>query len=190
MIMKKILTIFGAVLLLTSCSRQVNNAVTIDAEQKQGIDFSKYKTFTWASQVDSKLDPGFYFLNDLELKDRIRTSVADELEGRGYKMNRQSPDLLVNFRVFDKPTKIETNADYGDGYYGNGEVGSTDGMNAVNAAAGSIILNFVDRKSGQVIWRGLASGLTNANGFDRDRNNIKEAVNLMFKKYDYRADKY
>ncbi len=182
--------IFGAVLLLASCSRQANNVVTIDAERKPDTDFSKYKTFTWASQVDSKLDPGFYFLNDLELKERIRMAVSNELEGRGYKMDRQSPDLMVNFRVFDKPTKIETNSDYGDGYYGNGEVNSADGMKVIDVKAGSIILNLVDKKSGQVVWRGLASGLTNANGFDRTQNNVKEAVNLMFNKYDFRADKY
>ncbi|MBC7571121.1 MAG: DUF4136 domain-containing protein [Spirosoma sp.] len=145
-------------------------------------------TIRWP--VDSKLDPGFYFLNDLELKDRIRTSVADELEGRGYKMDRQSPDLMVNFRVFDKPTKIETNSDYGNSYYGAGEIGTIDGMKTIDVAAGAIVLNIVDKKSGQVVWRGLASGLTNANGFDRDKNKIKEAVNLMFNKYEYRADKY
>ena len=176
--------------MLSACSRQANNVVTVDAEQKPNTDFSKYKTFTWASQVDSKLDPGFYFLNDLELKERIRKAVSNELQGRGYKMDRQSPDLMVNFRVFDKPTKIETYSDYGDNYFGTGEITSADGMKTIDVAAGSVILNLVDKKSGQVVWRGLASGLTNDNGFDRDQNNIKEAVNLMFNKYDYRADKY
>ncbi len=176
-------------MLLTSCSRQAN-VVTIDAEQRPDANFKSYKSYTWASQVDNKLDPGFYFLNDLELKDRIRNAVAGELEGRGYTMNRQSPDLLVNFRVFDKATKIETTTDYGDGYYGNGEITGPDGMKTIDVAAGSIVLNLVDKKSGQVVWRGLASGLTNANGFDRGQNNIKEAVNLMFEKYSYRADKY
>lgn len=48
----------------------------------------------------------------------------------------------------------------------------------------------IDLKTGQVIWRGLASGLTHTNGFDRTDNNIREAVNLIFSKYEYRADKY
>jgi len=145
-------------------------------------------TIRWP--VDSKLDPGFYFLNELELKDRIRTSVADELEGRGYKMDRQSPYLIVNFRVFDKATTIKGYTGYGTTYFGAEEVREPEDAKTFEVKAGSIILNLIDKKSGQVVWRGLASGLTNANGFDRDKNKIKEAVNLMFNKYEYRADKY
>ncbi len=35
----------------------------------------------------------------------------------------------------------------------------------------------------------MASGLTNTNGFDRDENRVKQAVNLIFEQYPYRADK-
>lgn len=186
--MKKILSIFAAVLLLSSCSRQAN-VVTVDADRKLNTDFSQYKSFTWASQVDNKLDPGFYFLNDLELKERIRNAVSYELEARGYDMNRQSPDLIVNFRVFDKPTTIRGYTDYGTTYFGAGEVREQDDVKMFEVEAGSVVLNLIDKKTGQVVWRGLASGLTNANGFDRDENKVKEAVKLMFDKYDYRADK-
>jgi len=116
--------------------------------------------------------------------------VADELEGRGYKMDRQSPYLIVNFRVFDKATTIKGYTGYGTTYFGAEEVREPEDAKTFEVKAGSIILNLIDKKSGQVVWRGLASGLTNANGFDRDKNKIKEAVNLMFNKYEYRADKY
>ncbi len=66
--------IIAAALLLTASLTQAQD-VTVDTEKKLNIDFSKYKTYTWASQVDNKLDPGFYFLNDLELKQRIRDAV-------------------------------------------------------------------------------------------------------------------
>ncbi len=187
--MKKILSIFAAVFLLSACSRQAN-VVTVDADKKLNTDFSQYKSFTWASQVDSKLDPGFYFLNDLELKDRIRNAVSYELEARGYAVNRQSPDLIVNFRVFDKATTIKGYTGYGTTYFGAEEVREPEDAKTFEVKAGSIILNLIDKKSGQVVWRGLASGLTNANGFDRNENKVKEAVKLMFDKYEYRADKY
>ncbi len=163
--------------------------VTVDADEKLNTDFKQYKSFTWASQVDSKLDPGFYFLNDLELKDRIRNSVSYELEARGYEMNRQSPDLLVNFRVFDKPATIRSFTDYGTTYFGTDEIRESGDVKMLEVKAGSIVLNLVDKKSGQVVWRGLVSGLTNSNGFDMSENRVKEAVKLMFDRYDYRADK-
>ena len=186
--MKKILSVFAAVLLLSACSRQAN-VVTVDADKKLDTDFSQYKSFTWASQVDNKLDPGFYFLNDLELKDRVRNAVSYELEARGYDMNRQSPDLIVNFRVFDKPTTIRGYTDYGTTYFGTDEVREPEDVKTFDVKAGSIVLNMIDKKTGQVVWRGLASGLTNGNGFDTSDNKVKEAVKLMFDRYDYRADK-
>lgn len=181
----------------TSCKTSSNMAgsnkatssqtVVVDAEKKLNTDFSMYKTYTWASQVDNKLDPGFYFLNDIELKDRIRQAVSYELDGRGYTFQRESPDLIVNFRVFDKPAKIEGYTGYGTTYFGN-EVREPEDQKTFDIKAGSVIVNMIDRKTGQVVWRGLASGLTNENGFDRTHNKIKEAVNLIFSKYEYRAD--
>ena len=178
----------AAALMLTASLTQAQN-VTVDAEKKLNFDFSKYKTFAWASQVDNKLDPGFYFLNDLELKKRIRDAVKSELEGRGYKYQRQAPDLIVNFRVFDKPTTINGYTGYGTTYFGK-ELREPEDQKTFNVKAGSIVVNLIDVKTGQAVWRGLASGITNGNGFDRDHNKIKQAVNLIFEKYAYRADKY
>ncbi len=179
---------FAAVLMLTASLTQAQN-VTVDADKKLNVDFSKYKTYAWASQVDSKLDPGFYFLNDLALKDRVRNAVKSELEGRGYKLQRQSPDLIVNFRVFDKPTTIKGYTGYGTTYFGK-ELREQEDQKTFEVKAGSIIVNLIDVKTGQAVWRGLASGITSSNGFDRNQNKIKQAVNLVFEKYGYRADKY
>lgn len=184
----KTILISVAILLMASLTWAQN--VTVDVDKKLNIDFSKYKTYAWASQVDNKLDPGFYFLNDLELKERIRNAVAFALDGRGYKLDRQSPDLLVNFRVFDNPTTIKGYAGYGTTYFGNNEVREPEDQTTFDVKAGSIILNLIDKKTGQVVWRGLTSGLTNTNGFDRDQNKIKQAINLLFEKYAYRADKF
>ena len=178
----------AAALLLTVSLTQAQN-VTVDADKKLNTDFSKYKTYTWASQVDAKLDPGLYFLNDLALKERIRNAVGFAMDGRGYKFTRQSPDLLVNFRVFDKPTTIKGFTGYGTTYFGANEVREPEDVTTFEVKAGSLIVNLVDMKTGQVVWRGLASGLTNSNGFDRSDNKIKQAVNLIFEQYTARADK-
>ena len=183
--MKKLL--IAAALLLTATLTYAQN-VTVDAEKKLNTDFSKYTTYTWASQVDSKLDPGFYFLNDLELKSRIRDAVKYEMDARGYQFQRQSPDLIVNFRVFDKPAKIQGYTGYGTTYFGN-EVREPEDATTFDVTAGSIVVNLVDIKTGQVVWRGLVSGITNDDGFDRAHNKIKEAINLIFEKYPFRADK-
>lgn len=186
--MKKIIFLTTTTLLLGSFAIAQN--ITVDADKKLNTDFSKYKTYAWASQVDADLDPGLYFLNDLVMKKRIRDAVRFALDGRGYKYTRQSPDLLVNFRVFEQPTSIKGFTGYGTTYFGSQEVREPEDVTTFEVKAGSIVLNLVDTKTGQVIWRGLASGLTNTNGFDRDENKIKQAVNLMFEQYTARADGY
>lgn len=185
--MKKVLMIFLSMLAVGLTQAQT---ITVDADKKLNTDFSKYKTYTWASQVDNRLDEGLYFLNDLALKERIRNAVGYELDGRGYEFTRQSPDLLVNFRVFDKPATIKGYTGYGTTYFGNNEVRGSEDATTFEVKPGSLIVNMIDAKTGQVVWRGLASGLTTNNGFDRQRNKIREATTLLFDKYSYRADKY
>lgn len=184
--MKKVL--IAAVLLLTGYLTQAQD-ILVDADKKLNTDFSKYKTYTWASQVDNKLDPGIYFLNDLALKKRLRDAVGFAMDGRGYTFTRNAPDLLINFRVFDQPASIKGFTGYGESYFGVGEVRDPEDATTFEVAAGSIIVNVIDMKTGQNVWRGLASGLTNTNGFDRSDNRIRQAVKLMFDQYPVRAVK-
>lgn len=181
--------LFAAALLLTVGFTRAQD-VSVNTETMPDIDFSKYKTYAWASQVDSKLDPGLYFLNDLELKQRVRGAVGYAMDGRGYKFTRQSPDLIVNFRVFDKPANIQTYSEYGSDYFAPNEITSLQDPKKVTLSAGSLIINMIDRKTGQTVWFGTASGLTNNNGFDRSENRVRQAVNLIFKQFNYRGDKY
>lgn len=161
--------------------------ITVDADKKLNTDFSAYKTYGWASQVDKELEPGVYFLNDLALLRRIREAVGFALDGRGYRLSRSKPDLLINFRVFDQPTSIKGFTGYGQSYFGIGEVRDPEDATTFDVKAGSIIVNVIDTKTGQMVWRGLASGLTNTNGFDRTDNRIRQAVKLMFDQYPVKA---
>lgn len=180
----------AAMLLSLTTGLTFAQSIVIDADKKLNTDFSKYKTYAWASQVSDRLEPGLYFLNDLALKERIRNAVGYELDGRGYNYAPKSADLLVNFRVFDQPTTIKGFTGYGTTYFGSTEVREPEDVTTFNVKPGSLIINLVDTKTGQVVWRGLASGLTNKNAFDRRNNKIREAVTLLFDKFNYRADNY
>jgi hypothetical protein len=186
----KTITLLAASLLAILVNVTYAQTITIDADKKLNTDFSKYKTYAWASQVDNRLDPGMYFMNDLALKERIRNAVGYELDGRGYDYSRQSPDLLINFRVFDKAATLRGFSGYGTTYFGTTEVREPEDATTFEVKPGSVIINLVDTKTGQVVWRGLASGLTTNNAFDRRNNKIREAVNLLFNKFNYRADNY
>lgn len=184
--MKRLSLVIAFMLCLATMSFAQN--IKVNSSQKPDTDFDKYKSFNFASQVDQKLDPGFYFLNDLALKGMIRESVNHELEGLGYKKTTQAPDLIVNFRVFDKPATITTVNDYGNDYWGISNVRDTRSISTAQVQAGTLVVNMVDRKTGEVVWTGFASGLMDGNLFNKKEDKVKEAVNLVFDQYKHRAD--
>lgn len=181
--------LFITALCLTASFTQAQDVI-IDSETQPNVDFGKFKTYAWASQVDSKLDSGQYFLSDLALKKQIRDAVSYAMDGRGYKFTRQNPDLIINFRVFDKPTTMKGYTGGNSGYFNASEVQGIIDEQEIQVKEGTILVNIVDTKTDQAIWRGLASGLTSNNSFNRQEGKVREAVNLIFNRYEYRADKY
>ena len=163
-------------------------SITVESDRALNTDFSKYKTFGLASQVDSELDEGFYFLNDLVMKSMIRDAVKDELMGLGY-TESDEPDLIVNFRVFDEPVTLKGFEGYGTSYWSE-EYRQISDTTSYDVEAGTLLVSMADRESGQVVWQGFASGLLENNSFIKDEAKIHEAVNMIFEEYDQRAREY
>lgn len=164
--------------------------ITVESDRALDTDFSKYKTFAWASQVDSELDEGLYFLNDLVMKSMLRDAVSDELMGLGYEMASDQPDLVVNFRVFDEPVKLKGYEGYGTSYWSDNQYRQISDTTSYDVEAGTLLVSMADRQSGRVVWQGFASGLLDNNAFVKDEAKIHEAVNLIFEDYDQRAKEY
>lgn len=163
--------------------------ITVEATGGDDVDFTKYKTFSWSSQVDNKLDEGLHFLNDLILKADVREAVQAELEGLGFQKS-PSPDLVVNFRVFDKDVTLQGFDGMGTNYWGMSEVNDQGDGSKYDVKAGTLMLHLVDIKTGKVLWQAFASGLINGDAFIKDEAKIKEAVNLVFNEFGQRATEY
>ncbi len=191
-------------LLATGCN-ETKQAVKVGSDQRgantptgyidgsigaDSPDFSKYKTYSWASQVQNEQN-STYFLNDLVFKTMLRDAVAHEMASRGYTYQQGSGDLVVNFRVFEQPTELRTNENLGQGYWGASEpyIYNSQRQGEVKLDSGSILVQMIDRQKGEEVWQGYASGLTDGNVFNRDKDRIYQAVGAIFDKYNYRADK-
>jgi hypothetical protein len=187
--MRKIRTII-VLLLVSSITGAWAQKITVKGDRELKVDFGGYKTFYWASQVDQKLDPDAYFLNDIILKADIRDAVQHEMEGLGYKLSPSAPDLIVNFRVFDKAVRIKGYEGYGPSYWNEAEVRVPEDTTSYAVEPGTLLISLVDRVKGSLVWQGFASGLIDHNEFIKDDGKIKEAVNLIFKEYGMRATDY
>ena len=164
--------------------------ITVESDRVLDADFSEYKTFYWASQVDSWLDEGMYFLNDLTMKAIIRDAVKSELMGLGYDMQSAEPDLIVNFRVFEEPVTLKGYEGYGTSFWGDERYREISDTTSYDVEAGTLLVSMADRESGKVIWQGFASGLIKGDTFIKDEGKIREAVNLIFEEYNQRAKEY
>lgn len=186
--MKKIMWVWLLSLCFIGASRA--QTITVESDRALDTDFSKYKTFYWASQVDSWLDEGLYFLSDLTTKAIVRDAVKSELMGLGYEMQSHDPDLIVNFRVFEEPVTLKGYEGYGTSYWGDEQYRQISDTTSYDVEAGTLLLSMADRESGTVIWQGFASGLIKDNTFMKDEGKIREAVNLIFEEYNQRAKEY
>jgi hypothetical protein len=165
--------------------------ITVRSYKEDDVDFRKYATYFWASQVDNQTDQGVYFYDDLMLKADIRDAVHAELEGRGYRMDDSNPDLLVNFRVFDKAGTIRGVEGYGSRYWGENEISFKNSpVDEIKVDAGTLIISLLDKKEGRLVWQGFASGLIDSKELVKDEGKIREAVNLIFEDYGNRVHEY
>lgn len=167
----------------------VSQTITVRSDEGKDVDYEKFKTFYWASQVDNEADEGQLFLNDLVLKAQLRDAIKSEMLGLGYEINADNPDLVINFRVFDKAVKIHHNEGYGD-YWGTTAMRDISEETTYDLEPGTLIVSLADRESGAIVWHGFASGLIDNNQFIKDEGKIKEAVNLIFGEYTSRAKEY
>lgn len=189
-------------LFTTGCAQQP--AVTVGADQRGGTDtniaggintttstnrpdFSKYKTYSWASQITNP-QQSVYFLNDMLFKVMVRDAVEHEMVSRGYKYQPTGGDLVVNFRAFDEPVEIASNDNLGNAYWASNEPYAYNTQDKVSLDKGSILVQMIDREKGTNVWQGYASGLTDGNLFNKNKDKVYVAVGQIFDKYNHRAD--
>ena len=165
-------------------------SIKVESDRKLDTDFSEYKSFYFSSQADQWLDEGFYFLNDLTMKAMIRDAVKSEMMGLGYTLQSDNPDLIINFRVFDKPVTLKGYEGYGTSYWGDERYREASDTTSYNVDAGTLLISMADRENGKVVWQGFASGLIENDAFIKDEGKIREAVNLIFEEFDQRAKEY
>jgi hypothetical protein len=213
--MKTLTTIFA--LLLVTAGFAQKKEITVQGEKKLNTDFKKYKTYGWLNmdrpggQVVQYIyeEPvansnkrnkngkdeyvvysyGFFVPSeDQGMNKALTAAIENEMEGRGYKKSA-NPDLLLGYRILDSnskikgynapPTRVQTR-----------EVHQPKDTLTYAIVGGTIFLSMVDAKSDQMVWEGFASGVGNDKGMVDDPARLKEAANLIFSKYEFRADKY
>ena len=164
-------TLIGFVLLtttlLSSCA-----VLNVDSDQDNTIDFKQYKTFAWYAK-----DPTAFKNNEFDnqiVESNIKNLVSAELKRRGYKVDIDSPDVLLDFDVMiEKKTDQQQvpvySYPYNYGYYNPYRPNNYPytyqqrviGYQTQNIPYkdGTLTLSMIDRKTNRLVWRGWGEGV-------------------------------
>jgi hypothetical protein len=163
-----------AALLFASCS-----SVNVATDYREDVDFFAYRTFDWMKgpqglQSSMRVGP--------TMDNRIKRAIEAELIAKGLQrsLGGRRPDLLVVYHT-------AMNADIDRTYYdvwGYGRRGRWRHGTVVvvdRQARGTMVIDLVDRRDNELVWRGTATGVVSSRSEARKR--VFEAVARILEAY-------
>lgn len=154
------------------------------SEEEPGIKLSKYHTYDWLDNTASqKGNSGPEWLSgSTQLK--IRAAVEEHMSRYGLKPCDEKPDLMLHYHVVIKNEILYVHDWSCEGVFeAPGKYDRCHRVLPVHYQEGTLILDFIDTKDGNQVWRGAAVGvLENLRPEEADAR-IKAAVESIFKKY-------
>lgn len=161
------------------------NAQKVTTDMDQSYDFSTIKTWMWIGMKEGSAE-----LNDLDRK-RMGNAFLAEFKDRKMVYQKEDADVAVSlFLVVSRETSTTayTNGYGGTGYrYGRGGRGWSGGHATTTYSEsdylkGTLVVDFYDVKSQELIWQGVASGSVTEKPEKREKS-IPKAVSKLMKKF-------
>jgi hypothetical protein len=168
-----------SVLVVTGCA-----TMRVGSYTGRGIDFTPYLTYDWGPADalptgDPRLDNNAFF------RDHLEGSVERQMAARGYARAASHPDLLIHYHA---TIERRLDVDSIDRQYNNCyEDGCLPRVVAYDA--GTLVVDIVDARTNELIWRGWARDSMEGVLDDQDRleQQVSEAVSRMFQQLPIRT---
>ncbi len=178
--------------LLTSCSPSVYTDTAPDA------DFSAYNTYAYLPSGENDEAQTIY-------TQKIINEVDQEMTARGYQIDNQDPDLLVNVKTmyeeeedlqrvpvantydyytpgFYTPTTLSPY--YYTGYAGVPRITGA-GIREIEYTEGTFVVDVIDASNNQIVWRGWSETPVDPENLD---NSIREYIDNIYEEYPVDAE--
>ena len=120
----------------------------------------------------------------------IMDAISNELEGRGYREDQASGDLIVSYQVLDKKAQLHGYNNDDPITLSSGEqVRTAEDTTVFALEPGTLLITLIDAKTSHVVWDGFSKDLVSNDAFTTDEVKLKEAVHNVFQQFKYTADK-
>jgi len=181
--MNKVIYIAVMVLaVIAGCS-----SISVNYDYDQSADFQKYGTYAWLPQPTGDLsgNANQAMQRNSLMDQRIKRAVTTGLGNEGMVQDANAPDMFIVYHtgVDDKIMTTTWGYTYGSRYWGYGYGGNQD-MTTMQYQKGTLILDFIDAASLQLVWRGTASGILDDSPSPQQQEEaINEAIAGMLQHY-------
>lgn len=126
------------------------SAISVQYDYDTAADFSKLKTYDWLPTPEDRE------ISQLSVR-RIKNAVNTELGAKGLALNPNNPDFLIAMHIMKRRKLDIRNWGYGYGHHW-GRYGGGHRIDVYQYEEGTLILDFVEVESLELIWRGVARG--------------------------------
>ncbi|QSX32843.1 DUF4136 domain-containing protein [Shewanella avicenniae] len=180
----KYLMLAAVALIMAGCA-----AVRPGWDYDPSTNFSQYKTYAW---VEPQVSQGEYEKDGL-LAQRVRAAVDEQLLAKGFvKVEAKDAQLMVNyFTKVNKEARVDTlNANFGYGPFGyRGWWGGPSISQVREYDVGDLLLDLVDAKSHQLIWRSTAKNIVRDYKTPQERiDKVNDAAKAMLENFPPKAN--
>ena len=157
-----------AVIALAICAA----ATETKSDYDHGYNLGTLQSFKFADQSQRAANDALRG-NDLNER-RIRSAIQENLSGMGIQENAADPSFIVAFYAgTQKQAQISTSG-YGPLRWGAGNVWVNQSLE------GTAVVDFIDAKTNQVVWRGFVSRTVDPNKSDE---NIRKAIKKLIERF-------
>ncbi|MBN3583695.1 DUF4136 domain-containing protein [Algoriphagus aestuarii] len=174
-------------LAFVSCS---NNGMKVVTREDGDAGLSNYDTYAWLSEKQNI--PSIYALvgpdealifNNESSQKMIKEAIELQLAARGFKKDNRNPEMLINFNILEDETELRKYIlDNGQDYLGFGP--RSESVQMIPVDEGTVLINFLDSKSGNQIWQGYASGALEEKDIE-NKTNLENKVGAIFEDFDF-----
>jgi len=175
-----IFIIVSVMLLALGCS-----SISVKHDYDREANFVALKKFAWMQRPTTAMtDARAAMERNTLLDQRIENAVNGQLVGKGLRQDSNNPDFLIAYHVGIQDKIDVTN--WGYAYAGRGRYYGWAGrsVDVHQYQEGTLIVDFVDAKSKQLIWRATAQKALDPNPTpEKIEKNIGEAVAKMLEKF-------
>jgi hypothetical protein len=175
----RILTVLIAAAALSGCS-----TMKIHTDYDPGRDFSRLQSYAWLPSPPQRTgDPR---IDNSLLNARIRTAVDAQVAERGYRMTSpEEADFLISYHA-GLENKLDVNTIHSSYGYGRGRWYGGGGSETIvrEYEQGTLLLDFLDPKTRELMWRGSASDrIKRKDSPEESQKRVNEAVAAILKRF-------